>query len=181
MRISRHRFLDKENAKSGEARQLLTEALDFSIKQGSSAAKEKKEYDAPRNALPEEFFPPCINHILNGLEDGRKRALFILLNFFTSIGWDYGMIEKRLREWNAKNREPLREVYLIGQLRYHKQNHKKVLPPNCSNEMYMAGLGINRLCDELHKKGIKNPVQYTLRRARFMNNNKVDNKAARKQ
>ena len=135
--------------------------------------KEGKVFEAPEKALPEELFPPCIKLILNGLDDGRKRALFILINYFTSIGWDYDMIEKRLREWNAKNREPLRDVYLIGQLRYHKQMQKKILPPNCDNEMYMVGIGVHRLCDELHKKGIKNPAQYTLRKARLMNREKV--------
>lgn len=179
VRISRHRFLDKANAKSDEAKRLLTEALDFSIKK-ESVVSQKREFSAPETALPEELFPPCIKLILNGLEDGKKRALFILLNYFTSIGWDYEMIEKKLKEWNAKNKEPLKEVYLLGQLRYHKQNHKKILPPNCSNEMYMAGIGVDRLCHELHKKGIKNPAQYTLRKARLMYS-KANKKAVIKQ
>lgn len=172
VRISKHRFLDRTNAQNDEAKQLMIEAMDFAIKQESVKLKEQKDFIAPEKALPEELFPHCIKLILDGLEDGRKRALFILLNFFTSIGWDYDMIEKRLKEWNAKNREPLREVYLLGQLRYHKQMHKKILPPNCDNEMYMVGIGVHRLCDELHKKGIKNPVQYTLRRARLVNREK---------
>lgn len=167
VRISRHRFLDRANAKSDEGKRLLMEALDFGMKQ-EVASQERKEFAAPESALPEELFPPCIKHILDGLEDGRKRALFILLNYFASIGWDYGMIEKKLKEWNAKNKGPLREVYLLGQLRYHRQNRKKVLPPNCSNEMYMQAIGVHKYCEELHKKGIKNPAQYTLKRARMM-------------
>lgn len=178
VRISKHKFLDRANAKTDEAKRLLTEALDLSVKQ--EAVSEKREFSLPEKALPEELFPPCIKLILNGLEDGKKRALLILLNYFTSIGWDYAMIEKRLREWNAKNREPLREVYLLGQLRYHKQNRKKILPPNCSNEMYMAGIGVDRLCHELHKKGIKNPAQYTLRKAKLMGD-KANKEAAIKQ
>ena len=170
VRISKHRFLDKANIESNEAKQLLMEALDFSIKQETVNLKEEREFAAPEKALPEELFPPCIKLILNGLEDGRKRALFILINYFTSIGWDYGLIEKRLREWNAKNKEPLREVYLLGQLRYHKQMRKKILPPNCDNEMYMKDIGVDKLCADLHKKGIKNPVQYTMKRAKFINN-----------
>ena len=172
-RISKHRFLDKENVKSNEAKQLLMEALDFGIKQETIKLKEEKEFIAPEKALPEELFPPCIKLILNGLEDGRKRALFILLNYFTSIGWDYDMIEKKLKEWNAKNKEPLREVYLIGQLRYHKQNRKKILPPNCpkrdnnlplvNQQNYYTDIGICKPDNFCTK--IKNPAQYTTRKA----------------
>ena len=178
VRISKHRFLDRTNAKNNEAKQLLMEAMDFAIRQEISNLKWQKEFLAPENALPEELFPPCIRLILNGLEDGKKRALFILLNYFTSIGWGYDAIEKRLKEWNAKNREPLREVYLLGQLKYHKQMRKKILPPNCDNEMYMAGIGVHKLCEELHKKGIKNPAQYTLRKARLMNMGKKEKSIA---
>ena len=177
VRISRHRFLDRANAKSDDAKRLLMEALDFSIKK-ESVVSQKREFSAPEKALPEELFPPCIKLILNGLEDGKKRALFILLNYFTSIGWDYEMIGKKLKEWNAKNREPIREVYLLGQLRYHKQNHKKILPPNCDNETYMLGIGVCKPDNFCPK--IKNPAQYTLRKARFMGG-KANKKAVIKQ
>ena len=167
VRISKHRFLARENAESGEGRQLLTQALDFNIRQEADSLREEKELEIPQNALPKELFPPCIKLILNGLEDGRKRALFILINYFTSIGWDYDAIEKRLREWNAKNREPLREVYLLGQLRYHKQVHKKILPPNCDNEMYMLGIGVCKPDNFCQK--IRNPAQYTTKKAWMIN------------
>lgn len=170
VRISKHRFLDKTNAESSEAKQLLMEALDFSTKQETVNLKGKKEFEIPEKALPEELFPPCIKLILNGLDDGRKRALFILVNYFTSIGWDYDMTEKRLKEWNRKNKEPLREVYLLGQLRYHKQMHKKILPPNCNNEMYMLGIGVCKP-DSFCPK-IKNPAQYTTKKAWMMNRGK---------
>ena len=99
--------------------------------------------------------------------------MFILVNYFTSIGWDYGKIEKKLSEWNAKNREPLREVYLLGQLRYHKQMQKKILPPNCpkrDNNMPLANQQNYytdlRICkpDSFCAK-IKNPAQYTTKKA----------------
>src|SRR3989344_2754459 len=60
VRISRHRFLDGENAEENEAKQLLTEALDFGMKQEETILREKKEFEAPKKALPEELFPPCI-------------------------------------------------------------------------------------------------------------------------
>jgi len=185
VRISRHRFLDKPNAEKNEAKQLLMEAFDFSIKHEAIKLREGKEFEVPEKALPEELFPPCIKFILNGLDDGRKRALFILVNYFTSIGWDYDMVEKRLKEWNTKNKEPLREVYLLGQLRYHKQMQKKILPPNCpkrenntplpSQQNYYSDL---RICnpDNFCSK-IKNPAQYTTRKAWLINRgNKVKEK-----
>ena len=173
IRISKHRFLDKSDVKKDEAKRLFVEAFDFGIKQESVKLREDREFQAPENALPEELFPPCIKIILNGLEDGRKRALFVLVNYFTSIGWDYDMIEKKLVEWNKKNREPLREVYLLGQVRYHKQMQKMILPPNCpkrennvvmvNQQNYYTDL---RVCqpDNFCAK-IKNPAQYTTRKA----------------
>ncbi len=157
----------------------MMEAFDFSIKHEAVHLREEKEFQAPEKALPEELFPPCIKLILNGLEDGKKRALFILVNYFTSIGWDYDMIEKKLKEWNAKNKEPLREVYLIGQLRYHKQMQKKILPPNCPKRENNAPISNQqnyytdlRICspDNFCAK-IKNPAQYTTRKAWLINRN----------
>ncbi len=73
-------------------------------------------------------------------------------------------------EWNEKNTEPLRENLLVGQVRYHKQMRKNVPPPNCSNEMYMKSLGVckpDSLCPR-----IKNPAQYSTRKAWMLNNEK---------
>ncbi len=180
VRISKHRFLDKSNVESNEAKQLLMEAYDFSSAQETVNLREEKEFEAPATALPEDLFPPCIKLILSGLEDGRKRALFILLNYLTSIGWSYELIEKKLREWNTKNKEPLREVYLIGQLRYHKQMRKKILPPNCpkrvsnmplSNQQnYYTDLHICKPDNFCAK--IKNPTQYTTKKAWLINRSK---------
>ena len=174
VKISKHRFLSRENAERDEANRLFREALDFHVKEEEETkSKSEKEFESPKNALPEELFPPCIRNILSGLDDGRKRALFVLVNYFTSIGWDYDMIEKKLREWNAKNREPLREVYLLGQVKYHKQMQKKILPPNCpkrennialaNQQNYYTDL---RICqpDSFCAK-IKNPAQYTTKKA----------------
>ena len=173
VRISKHRFLDKESVEKDDAKRLFVEAFDFHARETVKATNERKDFAAPQRALAEELFPPCIKLILNGLEDGRKRALFILLNYFTSIGWDYEDIEKKIGEWNSKNREPLREVYLLGQVRYHKQNSKKILPPNCpsreDNKPLMNQQNFYtdlRICypDNFCAK-IKNPAQYTTKKA----------------
>ena len=180
VRISKHVFLSRDSAEKDEAKRLMLEAFDFHVKEESSPGKKDWNFEAPQNALPEELFPPCIKKILNGLEDGKKRALFVLLNYFTSIGWSYDMIEKRLREWNSKNKDQIREVYLLGQLRYHKQVQKKILPPNCPKRIenvpvagqqnYYKELGIcnpDNFCQK-----IKNPAQYTTRKAWLINSSK---------
>ena len=167
--ISKFRFLDRENIKSAEAKKLIMQAFDFSLnREEEIKIGAKKSYEDTALAIKEENFPPCIKLINNGLSDGRKRSLFILINFLTSAGWDYEGVEKYLKEWNKKNTEPLRENYLVGQLRYHKTQKKKVLPPNCSNQMYYVNIGVCRP-DNLCSK-IKNPVSYAKRKGFFANN-----------
>ncbi len=162
----KHRFLDKENVKAGEAKNLLVQALDFGVKIEKASIKEEKEFEIPTVALPEKYFPPCIKKILLGVEDGRKRSVFILINFLSCVGWSYDETKKLLYEWNKRNREPLREVYFLGQLKHHKQQRKKILPPNCDNSAYYKDI---RVCipDNFCSR-IKNPVNYALRKTRFL-------------
>jgi len=176
VRISKYKFLDKKNVKRNEAKKLMVQAFDFNLKQEEVKIEKGKHYEIPEEAVPEQFFPPCIRLILSGLTDGRKRSLFILTNFLTSLGWNYEQIEKRLEEWNKKNFEPLREVLIKGQIRYHKQKAKKILPPNCANSMYYKDF---RVCtpDNLCQK-IKNPVNYSRIKTRYLNKaGKKKNKA----
>jgi DNA primase catalytic subunit len=163
--ISKHRFLDKEAAVKNDAGDLLIQAFDYEpIVEEKSV--ERKSFEIG-SELSEEFFPPCIRLILdNRIKDGRKRAVFILLNFLTSVGWSYDAIESLLKEWNRKNEEPLREIFVLGQLRHHKQLRKKILPPNCDNQMYMVDIGVCKP-DNLCAK-IKNPVSYALRKTYFL-------------
>src|SRR3989338_1770233 len=165
IKISKFRFLDRERVAKGEARKLLMQAFDFSAKMEEGISAEAKTNYEIKDAMPENFFPPCIKLISNGLADGRKRALFILINFLSSLGWGYDNIEKYLKEWNKKNTEPLRENYLVCQLRYHKSQKKKILPPNCNNMMYYVNIGVCRP-DNLCSK-IKNPVSYSIRKSLF--------------
>ena len=165
VKVSEFRFLDREKVAKGDARKLLMQAFDFSAKREEEMnAETKRDYEI-KDAMPENFFPPCIKLISRGLADGRKRALFILINFLTSLGWGYDDIEKYLHEWNKKNAEPLRENYLVGQLRYHKSQKKKILPANCNNLMYYVNIGVCRP-DNLCSK-IKNPVSYSIRKSFF--------------
>lgn len=186
-KISEHDFLGivnaQENEAANQATKLLIESIDYNTKtpllipgggkssistyhtnQGSS----DYGYDsADYGKLPEHLFPPCIKLIMNGLQDGKKRAAFILLKFLSSIGWNEEETKAFVIEWNKKNAEPLREQYLLGQIRYHFSSPKKTLPPNCSNEMYYIGIGVCKP-DMLCRK-IKNPVSYVKVKARDLN------------
>ncbi len=169
-------FLDRKKAKKDEASTLIMKAYDHHSKiEADKARKEQVQsyYVEKKNQkgevtekIPVEYFPPCILHILRGLEDGKKRSVFILLNFLTQVGWNYDEIEALLREWNKKNKEPLREVAYLGQLRYHRANKKKVLPPNCAVKAYYQDIGICHP-DGLCKK-IKNPVNYAIVKRKIM-------------
>ncbi|MBS3142128.1 hypothetical protein J4464_01945 [Candidatus Woesearchaeota archaeon] len=160
------RFLDDATCVAGEARQLLVQAYDYKPVGEKPREDELKEFAALDQAIPEPFFPPCIKLIFGGMDDGKKRALFILVNFLVSCGWSYDMIQARLQDWNAKNKEHLRDTILLGHIKYHKAQQKKVLPPNCQNMMYYNDLGVCQP-DSLCAK-IKNPVSYAIRKTRLL-------------
>lgn len=152
-------FLGRDVEES--ARRLLVQALDFEVKIEQDYDLKDKDYEelTIESPIKEELFPPCMKLILNGLEDGKKRGIFVMMNFLGKIGWSKKDIESFLANWNKeKNPEPLREVYLKGQLNHFKPGDK--LPPNCDNESYYTGLNICQP-DNLCKK-IKNPVNYTI-------------------
>src|SRR3989338_7257654 len=69
--VSKFRFLDRSFAMENEAKKLLVQAFDFNLK--LEEEKPKKEYEIPQEAIPEKFFPPCINNIQKGVDDGKKR------------------------------------------------------------------------------------------------------------
>ncbi|MEM5798626.1 MAG: hypothetical protein QXP39_01080 [Candidatus Aenigmatarchaeota archaeon] len=131
---------------------LFIETSDWARKQ----RKTEKVISPTRRTFKRET-PPCIKTALQGLSDGRKRALFIMLNYFKSIGWDWGRIENEIWEWNKKNKPPLRDTYVRTQLRYSKDK-KPILPPNCTNETYYKSFGICKPDEKC--KMIKNPVGY---------------------
>ncbi|HHE36636.1 MAG TPA: hypothetical protein ENL16_02365 [Candidatus Woesearchaeota archaeon] len=167
-----HPFLDR-STKVPDAETLLRNAFDFkpatSIIEEEEKRKKRLEekqayHSLPEKAIGEEYFPPCIKLILKGVEDGRKRSTFILINFLVSCGWDYDTIEQRLMEWNKNNPEPLRPQYVLGQLRYAKQNRKRAPPPNCNNPAYYKSFLVckpDELCSQ-----IRNPLQYAKKKAK---------------
>jgi len=168
IKINEYQFLNRENLPENQTSRLIIQAFDYQPTTHQEPETEtKSNYQELGFAVPEELFPPCIKKGLKGLEDGRKRFLFLLINFLTSVGWNYPEIKTLLEKWNNNNPEKLREVLLKGQLNYHKTQKKKILPPNCDNNNYYQELGI---CtpDNTCKKS-KNPVNYSRRKALFLN------------
>jgi hypothetical protein len=159
-------FLD--SYEEDEARNLVVQALDFienkrKEKREKRIQSEEKEFDRPDEAIPEEYFPPTINNILEGLEDGRKRALFILINFFRTIGYSWEEIESKIWTWNEENKEELRESYVKGQLNWHKKRGETVPPPNYDSKGYYKDMQVYE-GDNLEEK-VPNPVSYAFRKA----------------
>ena len=132
------------DAKEGEASRLLMQALDWH-KENNPDEKEKS-YEAKAykpiklEKISDEYFPPSIKKILQGLSDGRKRALFVLINLFRAIGMERDELEKRLDDWNKKNAVPLKDGYIKAQILWSYRN--KVVPPPNYDKDYYKGIGI---------------------------------------
>jgi len=164
VKIEEKFLVQKSGIKDAEG--LIIEALDWA----SKYLKEVKEVLPPKRLakakfIPEDFFPPCIKTILQGLKDGRKRSIFILTNFLRNMGWDMQKIEEKIFEWNERNTPLLRKSYVRSQLRWHFRQEKNLLPPNCDHKNFYTDFGV---CspDEICKVGIKNPVNYPFKKLR---------------
>ena len=149
----------------GEASNLAVQAMDFIEEQRDKrTGKSDKEFERPEEAISEQNFPPTIGNILSGLEDGRKRGLFILINFFRAVGYSWEEIEDRIWRWNDRNEEPLREAYIRTQLRWHREREEDVPPPNYDSNGYYRDMGVYE-GDSLEEK-VSNPVSYAYRMAK---------------
>ncbi len=159
-----------------QAKELFIQAFDWHQKnKPKEETKKEYTYEEIKDEIHEKFFPPCIKLILQGIaSDGRKRALFILLNFLKSTGHKKEKIQEIIQKWNKDNYEPLKEGYIQAQLNWHTRNQQKILPPNCSNNNYYTSLLVCKP-DQLCSK-VKNPVNYAVRKSRFKVNKKQSNK-----
>ncbi len=158
-------FLNPDRVEAGEATQLVVQAFDWKKRETKVAEADTVRRIEFEGEIDESMFPPCIKHVLQGLEDGRKRALFALANFFKCLNWSYDKFKFQLEEWNKKNKPPLKVGYLRSQLAWHRVHGQKVPPPNCDNAAYYKDLGVCRpdsMCE-----GIKNPLSYVSRRVRM--------------
>jgi hypothetical protein len=173
------KFLDLKDINRGEASQLLIQAYDWYHKIKKKEKPEeiqrltkKIDYEIPKVALKINSFPPCIKTGLSGMEDGKKRFLFILMNFLSNVGYNNDEIKKLVLDWNRKNKEPLRDNYVISQLNWHKRQRNKILPQNCPKENLDNNLGSIytdiSICDPDNLcKLIKNPVNYAVRKSKM--------------
>ncbi|MFH1325479.1 MAG: hypothetical protein ABIH49_01760 [archaeon] len=151
-----------------EASELLMQALDWGKEY--IAEKTEKNFDfkpIKLDNLSESFLPPSIRKILLGVDDGRKRALFVLINLFRSLGMENEEFEKRIYEWNKKNKIPLKDGYVKAQISWSYRN--KIVPPPNFDKDYYRGIGIVPTEEELRSK---NPVNYVIRK----NNQSVSGK-----
>jgi len=161
----------------GEAANLLRRALEFippekeepETQEIKTLGKKKfKEIEIPN--LTPDLYPPTIKVILKGMpSDGRKRALFILLNFFRSLKVSEEELKSLVEGWNKKNYEPLKSGYIKSQITWHLRTQPK-MPPNYDKPHYRE-LGLAPTASEIKAK---NPVSYVIRRsfAQQMNKSK---------
>lgn len=163
----------------GEASELLMQALDW-YKEISNKKEVKKEYSGERKSFSDmkiekfsdEMMPPSIKKILEGnMLDGKKRALFVLINFFRAINLDKKEVEARIEEWNKKNSPSLKEGYIKMQIDW-TYSKKAVLPPNYDKDYY-KGIGVIPTNEELK---FKNPVSYVI----VKNSRNEENKKGKK-
>tara|TARA_Y100000310_G_C20583156_1_gene764018 strand:- start:529 stop:1359 length:831 start_codon:yes stop_codon:yes gene_type:complete len=163
------------DVEEGEASELLMQALDWwKDKKPDEEEKTKGKFanfkPLELNNVAEDQFPPCVRKILKGVNDGRKRSLFVLINLFRSIGIDKVELEKRIDEWNKKNDVPLKQGYITSQLNWSYRK-KPIMPQNCKD--FYKGIGV---CDpDDFCKFIKNPVNYVVRK-NFLANKKTKKK-----
>jgi len=154
-------FLDK----SVDAKELFVQAFDwYEREEKKKVVKRKFTAEVPKDAVPETNFPPCVNYIFNGLPDGRKRAMFILINFYHKTGYSWPVIEERLAEWNEKNKPPLKANLIKAQIDWARKQGG-LMPQNCANPNY-KDIGIchpDALCGK-----IKNPVTYALHKTKML-------------
>ncbi len=157
------------DVKGGEAKELLVQALDWN-RQATPEKKQRKDFDYKPIKLvnlSEKNFPPCIQNILKGIKDGKKRALFALINLFRSVGMEREELEQRIEDWNKKNKPQLRQGYIKSQLSWTYRK-KPIMSPNCKE--FYQGIGVCQ--PDTFCKFVKNPVNYVIKK-NFMSNGKT--------
>ncbi|NQZ84255.1 MAG: hypothetical protein HRU03_00930 [Nanoarchaeales archaeon] len=111
-------------------------------------------------------FPKTITHILKtDFLDGRKRALFVLITFLTSIKWDWTTIDKMIEDWNNKQTDSLKKQYIGAQVSWFKVKEKPISPPNFISANFYSSIGIPEdvINDDKRKFSgttIKNPLHF---------------------
>ena len=147
------------DCEEGEARELLLQALDWAKKKNKEPKKfTGKTIDLKGLTITEDMFPDCIKKLLLGVkDDGRKRALSLLLAFFSSLEFPKEYIEDKIFQWNKKNYKQLKEGYIKSQIDWFVKNPR--MPQNYDKPIYKELLILG------DTKGLKNPINYTIKEA----------------
>ncbi len=154
-----------QEAEENEARELLLQAIDWKARAQEKQKTQSGYKEVIIKDLTPNLFPPCISEILKGIkQDGRKRALFVLINFFKSLKLPDEEMGKKIEEWNSKNYKPLKQGYIASQLSWYKKQ-KTMLPPNCDKPHYkeLAVCKPDNFC-----RFVKNPVNYAIKKSFLM-------------
>lgn len=175
-------FIDRTKIIQNEAEKLLQQSLEFVTEKEKLELQNPFNRDdsfVPKEKIPEELFPPCIQIALKKpIEDGKKRTLFILMQFLRSVGWNAQEIKDELTKWNEIHEEGLRDTYLFGQLRQLDKSKNAILPPNCNNSQYYTALQIcepDNFCSR-----IKNPTMYSVKKHKLLIEHNKKNKKTKK-
>lgn len=134
--------------------------------------------------IEEKDFPETIKFALNhNFIDGKKRGLFLLLTYLTSINWTFDEVDKLIKEWNEKQEEPLKRNYIHAQLSWFKAQPGKISPPKFSNDNYFKQIGILQEVIDKDVKAFKNVTirtplhhSFTLQKSKEAKKNTKKNK-----
>jgi DNA primase catalytic subunit len=152
-----------------EAEKLLNAAMNWK----KTVSKNEDKFDSTKykspikyekidtSKLDENMFPNSIKKLLKGLNDGKKRGLFVLLTFLRTLNYNPEQIYTKIIEWNKLNVPPLKEGYVKSQIDWHLKQKKNILPPNYENDAFYRDIGI---IDK--KPDVKNPIVEVLRELR---------------
>lgn len=158
--IPKHQFFIEPE--ENEAENLVETVLRFEeenpdLFRDRNGYDKNSSFDTPDEAIPEEDFPPTIKKILEGLNDGRKRGLFILIKFLQCTGWEWEQIRERLHKWNQRNNPSLKQGKIDRMVSYHKRQDKELPPPNYDANGYYKDMGVYQ------GEELANPVSYILK------------------
>jgi len=176
------------DSKLEEAKELLLQALDWKeqkqqqettrkeINKANQSNQQPQSFEISANnkqvkkgeykqvVIPDpqkEIYPPCIKKLLTGVgDDGRKRALFILINFFKSLRTDEKILQEIIEKWNEKNYKPLKQGYIQSQLSWYQRKGAR-MPPNCDKTNYQD---LNICLPDALCRQIKNPLNYAIKK-----------------
>ena len=103
------------------------------------------------------------------MSDGRKRGLFLLLNFLKNCGYSNEKILEIVNDWNKKNPNPLSENYILRQAKYYLEKRENpYIMPSCNRSEYYDNTNICKPDEICNNKLIKNPLNYPFKKMKHV-------------